>query len=88
MKLVLAVVRDSDAERMVNRLVEGGFRVTRIASSGGFLRRGSATLVSGVEDEQVQNVIQILKEACGPAESGQHRVTLFVIRADRFIQLQ
>jgi len=88
MKLVLAIVRDADAETMVNRLVQGGFRVTRIASSGGFLRRGSVTLVIGVEADQAPAVIAALKEVSSPSESGEHRVTLFVINADQFIQLQ
>ena len=87
MKLVLAIVRDTEAEMLVRRLIQGSFRVTRIASSGGFLRRGSVTLVIGVEAEQVQAVIDTLREASGPAEPGQHRVTLFVIDAARYVPL-
>jgi len=87
MKLIIAIVRDTDAESLVNRLIASGYRVTRIASSGGFLRRGSVTLVIGVEPEKVQAVIDLLKEGGGPSEPGQHRVTLFVVNALRFEQL-
>ncbi len=87
MKLILAIVRDTDAEVMVSRLVAQGYRVTRIASSGGFLRKGSVTLVIGVEAERVQSVIDLLKEVGGTAEPGQHRVTLFVVNALRFEQI-
>jgi uncharacterized protein YaaQ len=87
MKLILAIVRDTDAEVMVSRLVAQGYRVTRIASSGGFLRKGSVTLVIGVEPEKVQSVIDLLKEVGGATEPGQHRVTLFVVNALRFEQI-
>lgn len=87
MKLILAIVRDTDAEVMVSRLVAQGYRVTRIASSGGFLRKGSVTLVIGVEAEKVQSVIDLLKEVGGAVEPGQHRVTLFVVNALRFEQI-
>lgn len=88
MKLILAIVRDTDAEIMVNQLVQRGFRVTRIASSGGFLRSGSVTLVIGVEADQVQPVIDALREISSPVEDGQHRVTLFVVNATHFGQIQ
>ena len=87
MKLIIAVVRDTDAESMVNTLVARAYRVTRIASSGGFLRKGSVTLVIGVEPEKVQAVIDLLKETAGVPEPGPHRVTLFVINALRFEQI-
>ena len=88
MKLIIAIVRDTDAESMVNRLVAKSYRVTRIASSGGFLRKGSVTLVIGVEPEKIQAVIDLLKEAAGPPEPGpHHRVTLFVVNALRFEQI-
>ena len=87
MKLILAIVRDTDAEVMVSRLVAQGYRVTRIASSGGFLRKGSVTLVIGVEPEKVQSVIDLLKEVGGSPEPGQHRVTLFVVNALKFEQV-
>ena len=87
MKLIIAIVRDTDAEATVNRLVAQGYRVTRIASSGGFLRKGSVTLVIGVEPEKVPAVIDLLKEAGGIPEPGQHRVTLFVVNALRFEQV-
>lgn len=87
MKLIIAIVRDADAEDMVNRLISRGYRVTRIASSGGFLRKGSVTLVIGVEPDKVQAVIDTLKEASGVPEPGQSRVTLFVVNALRFEQV-
>jgi uncharacterized protein YaaQ len=60
-KLILAIVRDDDAGNVVDALVEHGFRVTRLASTGGFLRAGNTILLSGVEDEQVDALMQIIQ---------------------------
>ena len=87
MKLIIAIVRDADAESIVNQLVAKGYRVTRIASSGGFLRKGWMTLVIGVEPEKVQAVVDVMKEAAGTPEPGQHRVTLFVVNTLKFEQI-
>ncbi|MBN1665820.1 MAG: cyclic-di-AMP receptor [Anaerolineales bacterium] len=87
MKLILAVVRDLDGEAVIDTLLSQGYRVTRLASTGGFLRRGNITLMIGVEENQVQDVIQQLKAVVGPPEKEQHRVTLFVINAIDFEQI-
>lgn len=87
MKLILAVVRDIDSEAVIDTLLSQGYRVTRLASTGGFLRRGNITLMIGVEEAQVQEVIQQLKATVGPPEKEQHRVTLFVINAIDFEQI-
>ncbi|MBM4412890.1 MAG: hypothetical protein FJ040_05510 [Chloroflexi bacterium] len=58
MKLLVFVTEDSVADRAVDALVEQGFRVTRLASSGGFLRRGNTTLLVGVEDTVVTKAQQ------------------------------
>lgn len=64
MKLVIAVVQDQDADRTIETLTDQGFRVTRVASTGGFFSVGNTTLFCGVEDEQVPTVINVLKETC------------------------
>ena len=87
MKLILAIVRDSDDEEVINQLVSRGLRVTRVASTGGFLRRGNVTLMIGVEDDKVQSTVDLLKETCCPAEPSQHRATLFIVNAPYFEQV-
>lgn len=62
MKLVIAVVSDTYAPGLVEKLINKGVAVTRLASSGGFLRRGNSTLLIGVEDDEVQVVIQTVKD--------------------------
>ena len=66
MKMIVAIIRDSDNDAVSQALVTSGFRVTRIASTGGFLRRGSSTLMIGVEDDKVDVAIQVLKDNTTP----------------------
>jgi uncharacterized protein YaaQ len=89
MKLILAVVRDDDTESVLNTLLPKGFRVTRLASTGGFLRRGSTTLMIGVEEGQESMVIDHLKIAVGSPDpnSDQHRITMFVLNAINYEQI-
>jgi uncharacterized protein YaaQ len=88
MKMIFAIVRDTDDRSVIDQLVLKGFRVTRIASTGGFLRRGNVTLLIGVEGEdRVEAVIDILRQTCSPAEAGQHRATIFVVNAEHFEQV-
>ncbi|MCE5197262.1 MAG: cyclic-di-AMP receptor [Negativicutes bacterium] len=64
MKMVIAVIQDQDARKAADALVAGGFRSTRLSSTGGFLRAGNTTLLIGVEDKQVEEVCQIIRNEC------------------------
>ena len=80
MKLMIIIVRDPDSETVTQELVKEEYRVTRMASTGGFLRRGNSTLLVGVEDAQVQPVLDLLQHVCCPADlENQHRATIFVV---------
>jgi len=62
--LVLAVVNNDDMARLTERLAEAGLGATRVASTGGFLRQGNTTFMVVVEDDQVERVLEILRETC------------------------
>ena len=47
-------------------LTGADFRVTRVASTGGLLRRGMTTLLIGLEAEQVDPAIQLLRQDLHP----------------------
>jgi uncharacterized protein YaaQ len=87
MKLIIAIVHDIDAGPVIEELITHGHRVTRVASTGGFLRRGNVTLLIGTEEGQVQPVIDLLRDTCSPPEPGQHRATIFVVDAPHFEQV-
>ncbi len=88
MKLVIAIVKDSDALNVTDALVTHNFRVTRIASTGGFLRRGNVTLLIGVEAEALDQIFNIIEGACcEPQRPEEHKATVFVLPAERFERL-
>lgn len=62
MKLVFAIVQNEDGQRVTDALNEKGFSVTRLATTGGFLRSGNTTLLTGVEESKVEEVIAIVKK--------------------------
>lgn len=64
MKLVMAVVQDKDSNRLSNALIKAGVRATKMASTGGFLRAGNTTFMIGIEDDQVDHVLEIIQQNC------------------------
>lgn len=87
-KLIIAIIKDDDNERVSAKLTAEDFRVTQIASTGGFLRSGRSTLLIGVEDERVPRALEVLRENCTAARSLQEKkATVFVLNVDEFTQL-
>lgn len=60
MKMIMAIVQADDAHKVTQALNEAGYRVTRMATQGGWLRRENATLLVGVEDARVNDALRIL----------------------------
>ena len=63
-KLCLMIVSGGDAGSLMDRLVEAGMAATKLGSTGGFLRRGNATIISGVADHQVEELVGIVRDVC------------------------
>ena len=80
MKLLVFVAEDSAADPTVDALVEQGFRVTRLASTGGFLRRGNTTLLVGVEEAAVERVLAIARRTAP-------RALVIVLDLERYEQI-
>ena len=64
MKLVVAIVHNEDAGALVDALLEGEHRATRLHSSGGFLKQSNATILVGVEDDKVEEILGIVRTNC------------------------
>jgi uncharacterized protein YaaQ len=87
-RLVIAILRDADGEEVLKALLDANFRVTQIASTGGFMRRGNSTLLIGVEKERVETAVQLIREHSAPAiDPGLKRATVFVLKVDQFEQI-
>jgi uncharacterized protein YaaQ len=64
MKLVIAIVQDEDLDTLTEALISAGHRFTKVSTTGSFLRTGNSSLLIGVADEVVENVLAILKRTC------------------------
>ena len=64
MKLILAIINRDDAGAVTQALTKSGFSSTKLATTGGFLLSSNMTLLVGVDEEKVQNVIDIIRQEC------------------------
>ena len=64
MRLIIAVVQARDADGLLDRLTARGFRATQINSAGGFLRERNVTLLVGVQEAYVAEVLRLIKQSC------------------------
>ena len=64
MKLIIAIVQDEDAGRLISAMMKEGFSVTKLATTGGFLRAGNTTLLAGVEEEKLEACMAIIEQVC------------------------
>lgn len=61
MKLIIAIVNNDDSSSVMNALIEGGYFVTKLASTGGFLKKGNTTFLIGTNDELVDGALALIK---------------------------
>jgi uncharacterized protein YaaQ len=85
---MIVILAEPDVETIITQLLDREFRVTKIASTGGFLRRGNTTLLIVTEDDLVEDALDTLRDTCkDPDEPGLKRATVFVLDVDRYTQL-
>lgn len=88
MKMMIVVLRDEDAENVLKALTDDSFGVTRIASTGGFFRRGNTTLIIGTDAERVDSALEVIRShTTPPVDTTHRRATVFVLNVDRFERL-
>ncbi len=88
MKLMIAIVNDADYDKIARKLTDEQFRVTCIASTGGLFRRGSTTLLIGLEEEKINQAVEIIKENSTSGEGpGTHKAAIFTLNIKEYIRL-
>jgi uncharacterized protein YaaQ len=87
MKMIILIVKDNDADEITQALTADKYRITRVASTGGFLRSGVVTLLIGVRDERAELALELIRKTLAPLPSGEKRATLFVIPVEQFEQV-
>jgi len=68
MKLIICIVQDQDAGSLIDDLTEQKHRVTKLSTTGGFLKAGNTTLLIGVEEKEVDSVLKIIEDNCKTRE--------------------
>lgn len=63
-KLLVIITSNDDADVLIRKLVDRGYPATKVSSTGGFLRRGNSTIFSGVDADDVDNVMAIIRAEC------------------------
>jgi len=87
MKLIIAIIPDTDNDAVSQALTNADLRVTYIASTGGFLRRGHSTFLVGVDDEKVEQALAIIRKTVSePGGTEKRRGVIFVLKVDQFIR--
>lgn len=88
MKMIVCIIQDKDKEVVSKALNQSGFRATLLSSTGAYFRKGNTTMLIGVNEDQVDEVIQNIKDNCSqPDDPQMKRATLFVMNINRFEQV-
>ena len=84
MKMIVAIIENDKIEQVSQALLVKDYRVTRLASTGGFLREGSTTLMVGVEDTLVEEALQVIRDQYELRSTGPIQATLYVLNVKSF----
>lgn len=95
MKLIVSIIQDEYINSVSKMLLANKIRTTKLSSSGGFLKTGNTTLFIGVEDEEVNKVVDLIKNVCASKKvktAGKDKVTvgganLFIMDIDQYIKI-
>ena len=85
MKMIIAIIENHYSDAISRALLSQNFRITRLASTGGFLREGATTLMVGVEDEQLEPALEIIRAETLPSEDpNKIQATIYVLNIKNF----
>ena len=94
MKLIVAIVQDQFVAKVTRSLMEKKIRVTKLASSGGFLNSGNTTLLIGTEENDIDDLIEIIRQNCktvrvnsGGEEVSVGGANLFILDMNQLIKI-
>ncbi|QQY79870.1 uncharacterized protein YaaQ [Keratinibaculum paraultunense] len=94
MKLIIAVIQDEFSNKVVKALMDNKYRATKLSSTGGFLKSGNTTLLIGVKDDEVDEIIDIIEKECknkkvmkGHKEINVGGANIFVLNMEDFKKL-
>ncbi len=83
MKMIIAIVNNTRSEAVSQALLNADFRVTRLATTGSFLRDGDTTLMIGAEKKRVEDVLALIRSKI-PPNIEKKQATLYVLNVKNF----
>ena len=87
-KMIIAVLDDTDTKSVIRAIHDAGHPLTLIDSTGGLLRAGNSTLIAGVDETDVDNVIELIDRECSASVNPfKKRATIMVIPVEHFEQI-
>ena len=94
MKLIIAIVNDEFSNKVIRVLMKNKVRITKLSSTGGFLKAGNTTLLIGAEDEDIDNLVEMIKHECKSTKvkEGDQEITvsganLFIMDIDQYLKI-
>lgn len=94
MKLIVAIIQDEYINKVVKALMTEKIRTTKLSSTGGFLKSGNTTLLIGIEESKVDEVVELIKGQCQSKKikEGEKEVTvgganLFIMDINQFVKI-
>jgi uncharacterized protein YaaQ len=94
MKLIIAIVNDEFSNKVIRVLMKNKVRITKLSSTGGFLKAGNTTLLIGAEDENIEKVVGMIKNECkstkvkeGDQELTVSGANLFIMDIDQYLKI-
>ena len=86
--MLITIMDDSDSGAVIETLHEAGYPFTLIDSTGGLLRRGKSTLIAGVDESDLDTVIDLINQICSPSVNPfRKRATIMVFDVEHFEQI-
>ena len=87
-KMIMAILEDSESNTVMRALHDAGHPLTLIDSTGGLLKRGNSTLIAGVDEIDVDRVINLINQECSPSVNPfKKRATIMVFNVEHFEQI-
>lgn len=88
MKMILVILPNEKTDQVSGNLLERGYRVTKFASTAGFLSGGTTTLMVGASDEDVEPALEILRGNFSPFDGENVQATIYVLNVKDFKRIE
>lgn len=61
MKMLLAIINSDDAPNVINSLMKEGYQITKLATTGGFLKAGNVTILIGLDEDKLEHAFEVIR---------------------------